>query len=179
MIELSTIQAIREIVTIVGVIAGLSYYVMTVRNQNRARQIQLISQISDFTSAEYQKRGQLLSVMQWDDYDDFERKYGSDVDVESFSMRYGAWSDFSRTGFLLKEGLIDIETLQGILGGQLGPVWQWNKFESIIKEQRRRYKMPYLFIWWEYLADEVTNYYESKGYRDIIPENYTSYVPDT
>ena len=42
MIELSVI---RDLVAIFGVIAGFSYYVVTVRNQNRARQAQLFMQI--------------------------------------------------------------------------------------------------------------------------------------
>jgi hypothetical protein len=36
MIELSTLQAVREIVTIVGVISGLSYYFLTLQNANKA-----------------------------------------------------------------------------------------------------------------------------------------------
>jgi hypothetical protein len=178
MIELSILQAVREIVTIVGVIAGLTYYIMTVRNQNKARQIQLIAQLADFTSAEAQKRAYPLLSFQWEDYNDFERKYGSDTDVESYAERYGAWSSMNRAGFLLKEGLITMDILVGSLGGQLGPLWQWRKFESIIMEQRVRYKMPLLFVWWEYLAGEIERYYEERGYTDLIPENLGSYVPD-
>ena len=47
MIELSTLQAIREIVTIVGVIAGLTYYILTVQNANKARKIQLTLRLTD------------------------------------------------------------------------------------------------------------------------------------
>jgi len=36
MFELSTLQAVREVVTIVGVIAGLSYYFLTLQNANKA-----------------------------------------------------------------------------------------------------------------------------------------------
>jgi hypothetical protein len=32
------LQVVRDLVAIVGVIAGFSYYIMTVRNQNRTRQ---------------------------------------------------------------------------------------------------------------------------------------------
>jgi hypothetical protein len=178
MIELTTLQAVREIVTIVGVIAGLSYYVMTVRNQNRARQIQLIAQLADFTSAESQRRAYPLLSYQWEDYDDFERKYGSDVDLEGYAERYGAWSNMNRTGFLLKEGLITMDILVSTLGGQLGPLWQWRKFEPIIKRQRELYKMPLLFQWWEYLAGEIERYYAERGYTDLMPENLGSYVPE-
>ena len=168
----------REIVTIVGVIAGLSYYVMTVRNQNKARQIQLIAQLADSTSAEAQKRAYPLLSYQWEDYDDFERKYGSDVDLEGYAVRYGVWSMMNRTGFLLKEGLISMDMLVGSLGGQLGAMWQWRKFEPIIRKQREIYKMPLLFQWWEYLAGEFERYYEERGYTDLMPENLGTYVSE-
>ena len=54
MIELSVI---RDLVAIFGVIAGLTYYMTTVRNQNRTRRAQLYMQIFnrlsslDFTSS--------------------------------------------------------------------------------------------------------------------------------
>jgi hypothetical protein len=80
-------------------------------------------------------------------------------------------------GFILKTGLIDIETLLGFLGGQLTPLWMWHKFKSIIREQRERYKQPDLFVWWEYAANEIQRYYSMKGHTDIIPESI-SYVSD-
>ena len=178
MIELSNLQAIREVVTIVGVIAGLSYYILVVRSNNKARQIQIISQISDFTSEEWQKKGIQLLELEWSDYDDFERKYGSDVNPDNFGMRYEAWTRFNQLGFMLHNKTLDIESLRSIFGGAAGPLWQWHKFESIILEQRRRYNLPELFMWWEYLANEVRKYRVSKGYGDKIPENYASYVPD-
>jgi predicted small secreted protein len=48
MIELSTLQAVREVVTIVGVVAGLTYYVLTVQNANKARKIQLINRSAQY-----------------------------------------------------------------------------------------------------------------------------------
>jgi hypothetical protein len=80
-------------------------------------------------------------------------------------------------GFILKTGLIDIETLLGFIGGQLTPLWMWHKFESIIREQRKRYKQPDLFVWWEHAANEIQRYYSIKGHTDMIPQNI-SYVPD-
>ena len=45
MIDLTTLSMIRDIVTIFGVIAGFSYYVMTVRNSTKARKTQLLMQL--------------------------------------------------------------------------------------------------------------------------------------
>ena len=178
MIELSTLQAVREIVTIVGVVAGLSYYILTVKNQNRTRQIQLLSQFSKSTSEEVQKRSIELIALEWSDYDDFERKYGSDNNPDNYGIRYAAWSGFNQLGYLLKQGLIKIEQFQGIYAGAGGPMWMWHKFGSIIKEQRRRYNLPFLFVWFEYLANELIKDLERRGHTNLIPENYASHIPD-
>ena len=178
MIDPISLQMIRDVVTILGVMAGFSYYIMVVRNANKARQIQLIAQFSGATSEEMQKKGIQLIALEWSDYDDFERKYGSDVDPDNFAMRYAYWSRFNQIGYMLHSKIIDKETLQGIFAGAGGPLWQWHKFESIDKEQRRRYNLPDLFIWWEYLADELRKDYEARGHIDPIPDNYASYIPD-
>ena len=59
MITPTTVSMIRDIVAIFGVIAGFTYYVMTVRNAEKARKIQLVTQISNLTSEENQKRGMI------------------------------------------------------------------------------------------------------------------------
>ena len=41
MIDLATLQIVRDFVAIFGVIAGLTYYIMNVRNARKARQTQL------------------------------------------------------------------------------------------------------------------------------------------
>jgi hypothetical protein len=53
MIELETLQMIREIVTIFGVISGVSYYIMTVRNQQKNRTIDRVFQRTQTRTPEY------------------------------------------------------------------------------------------------------------------------------
>ncbi|MHA2164019.1 MAG: DUF4760 domain-containing protein [Candidatus Thorarchaeota archaeon] len=178
MIDPVSLQMVRDVVTIFGVLIGLASYVMSVRNANKTRQMQLISQFSDSTSEEIQKRGLKLLSLEWSDYDDFEKKYGSDHNPDNYAMRYAAWSNFNRLGYLLKEGLIEIEHLQGLFSGAGGALWHWHKYESIIKEQRKRYNLPTLFVWFEYLANEMVRWYKMNGYSFLVPEKYVSYVPD-
>ena len=96
MIELSTI---RDLVAIFGVIAGFSYYVLIVRNTNRARKTQIAMTLSTSVFAiETNRTYQELMIMQWDDYDDFQRKYDSVVDPENFSLRWNMWKQFDNLG---------------------------------------------------------------------------------
>jgi len=160
-----------------GVIAGVINSIYASRLGHKSRQIRLISQLSRYTQEEFQKQEYQLFALEWDDYDDFEKKYGSDFNLDQFSKRYAIWSEYNKMGFLLKTGLVDVDTLLGFLGGQLPLLWLWHKYESIIREQRRRYKQPDLFVWWEHAANEIQRYYSMKGHTDMIPENI-SYVSD-
>ena len=176
MVEI-TLPIALQIIQTVSLVVGIIYYITILRNQDKTRQIQLLSQLSKYTQEEFQKKEYQLYALEWNDYDDFEKKYGSDSDLENYAIRYAIWSEHNKIGFILKTGLIDVETLLGYLGGQLSPLWLWNKFESIIREQRRRYKQPDLLVWWEHAAKEIQRYYEMKGHTDIILETMT-YIPD-
>lgn len=79
MIELSVI---RDLVAIFGGKAGFSHYVLTVRATNRNRRIQLITNLmTGLTSFEGTRRGEELLSLEWKDYDDFDEKYGNDLDL--------------------------------------------------------------------------------------------------
>ena len=90
MIELSVI---RDFVAIFGVIVGFTYYVLTIRNQNRARQAQLFTTLSNtYTNYDGWLRNRDLMNMEWVDYDDFEKKYGSDTNPIAYAQRLTMWS---------------------------------------------------------------------------------------
>ena len=81
MVELSVV---RDLVAIFGVIAGFSYYVIVVNNTRKNQQLQLeIRQAQLFSqfmfqvfTTEFIKQYFDLFEMDWDDYDDYWKKYG-------------------------------------------------------------------------------------------------------
>ena len=98
MIELSVI---RDLVAIFGVLAGFSYYVMTVRSQQKnqeisqknqeltleTRQAQLFMNIfNNFSSKGYQKDLENILAWEYDNYEDFFAKYGADVNPDDHSI---------------------------------------------------------------------------------------------
>ncbi len=113
MIELSTI---RDLVAIFGVIAGFSYYVLTVRNAQKSQRIEEETREANLIQNTWGGKedwflyGELMN-MEWADYDDFERKYGSDNNLDNFAIRNHIMSKFSTLGYMLKKGLIDRESL--------------------------------------------------------------------
>ena len=178
MVELSII---RDFVAIFGVIAGFSYYVLTVRNQQKTqrtaeqnRQIQLLM---EFTATEEgSKRIVELLKMEWTDYDDFERKYGSDNNPDNYAKRTQMWSQADTLGYMLKKGLIDRELLFDRMG--TGVHFIWVKFEKVIKEIRSRYNQPLAWIHYDYLIEEYLKYMQEKGIDTTVPNAFFSYVPD-
>jgi hypothetical protein len=170
MVELSTLQAVREIVTIVGVIAGLSYYFLTVQNANKARKIQLLHDITEFfieghSNLPYYK----MMAMEWDNYDDFISKYGWEKDLAFYDEWIRLWRNMNYTGLLMKDGLVDASDFVHIIGDH-SPLF-WSKFKDIIGEMRTRYDNPELYIGIEFLASEVDKYRISKGLKPKASTN--------
>ena len=152
MIELSVV---RDLVTIFGVIAGFSYYVLTVRNANKARQ-QTISRelVKELSSVENQRIFMELLLMDWIDFDDSLKKYDSTVNIDNYSKRASIWASYNSMGYELYKGNIDIETIYHLTGYQV--LWfLWNKFKPIILGYRKRYGNPDHMKWLEYLVDEL------------------------
>ena len=155
MIELSQI---RDLITIFGVIAGFSYYVLTVRNTNKARKTQVVWNLSNTLNSELIMRNYItLLSMQWEDFDDFHNKYDSTNNPEHFAVRWYSWKFFDNMGYMLYQKIVDIDMVYYLISG-LSIIQFWEKFESIIYEQRKLYNDPGWFQWWEYLYKEAQKY---------------------
>ena len=100
MVDPVTLQMIRDVVAIFGVLAGFSYYVITVRNASRERKTQLAQHISEkITSLEKSLISLELLEMEWDDFDDFLRKYDSTINQDNYSKRALIWGMYNECAF--------------------------------------------------------------------------------
>jgi hypothetical protein len=154
MIELSTI---RDLVAIFGVIAGFSYYVLTVRNSRKSHELQIFMTILDgLNSEDKQKAWAELLNSEVKDYDDFLQKYDSTINPEHYGKRASVWSYYNSIGYLLMSGRISIDIVYDLLG--LPAVLQWNKWGGIILEIREKQALPQYFKGFEYLVDELRKY---------------------
>ena len=174
---------IRDLVAIFGVIAGFSYYVLTVRNAQKGqrtadetRQLHTVIEVSNLTDYEGAKMFVELINMEWDDYDDFERKYGSDNNTDNFAKRQAMWQSYNALGIALKRGLIDRELY--FEQSPYGALVLWAKFGGVIRELRRRSNQPLAFVHFEYLAEESRRWIQEKGLDASVPDTFFSYVPD-
>ena len=158
MIELSVI---RDLVAIFGVIAGFSYYVLTVRNAQRnqqhqleTRQAQLFMPIySTSYSEEHIKALEEVRQWEWEDYDDYMAKYGSEANPEAYMMYRKLFGYLEGLGVLVRRGLIDPSLVDDLMSGFI--IRFWEKFEPYFVERRRRLNWPQVGEQIEYLYNQV------------------------
>ena len=144
---------------IFGVIAGFTYYVLTVRNSQRmqkmtleTRQAQLFMQIySQWNSMEMGRNYQRIMDMEWTDYDDFLEK--RDANIESKTGFRTVARFFEGIGVLVHRGLIDVTFVDDLMSG--ATMRYWEKLAPTVKEARIRDNWPQLVEWIEYLYNQI------------------------
>jgi hypothetical protein len=164
-----TYQMVLSTLQTVGILVGIIYYITIMRNTDKARKLQIAQRLYQQIQ---NKENQLLSIdlleMEWENFDDFYRKYDSTVNKENFAKRATIFAIYEEMGFMLNQGMVDIETLYNLGGGQ-GILYFWKKFKPIILVQREMYTDPHRYRWLEYLAVEMMKERE----RQELPAHYT------
>jgi len=178
-----TVQIVLSALQTMGLLVGIFYYIMTLRNAQKSQQmakessqLQILIQMTGMANEEGSKRGLELLNMQWTDYDDFETKYGSDNNPDNYAKRQVVWGEYETIGLALKKGLVDRDILFERFGNV--PLVYWVKFRDVLKEIRRRYNQPTAFVHFEYLAEECIKYMQENGIDYEVPDTFYHYVPD-
>jgi hypothetical protein len=183
MVDIALLQSISYMAGALGVCIAAIFYVLNLRISQRnmrqtleTRKLQFVTSItSQLLSEEGQRRyGELLN-MEWKDYDDFERKYGSDYNLDNYAKRMNVWKTYNTLGMLVREKLIEPEVLYMI--NDVNPCFMWSKFKDIIVEQRKRYGVKETLSDFEFLNDEMLRVMLSIDPSYKIPEKLMSYVP--
>lgn len=177
MVDLALLQSVSYIAGALGVCVAAFYYVMNLREQRRNRRITFTQNlIQTFNTVEnFKIQGELLN-MDWKNYDDFEKKYGSDTNVDNYGKRMFFFYTFESLGKLLKEGLVDSETLYGVINTTVITIWI--KFLPTIVENRRRYMGRTGWEGFEYLYNETVKIKKQREPEYVMPDTLTKYVPE-
>ena len=178
-------EFIALILTGLGLTASIVYYANVLSNSNKTQQMQLetrrmqIIMDVDQELKSYETYNKIIEIinMEWNNYDDFEKKYGSDNNPENFAKRYSVLWRLNSIGILVRDGFIDAETVYDLLG-EFSTIWVWRKFEPIIRETRVRYNVPLALNDFEFLYNELILVREQKGIRVPVTETFAKYVAD-
>ncbi len=170
-------QTIGVLVTAASVTVAAIYYIMTLRINQRNGRITLTNNImqSILTKENQKDFGELMN-MTWVDYDDFEKKYGSDYNLDNFAKRMSAWSTYDALGNLLRQSLADLDTIYN--SGTICILWTWVKFKPVIEEHRRRYGGKDAFNGFEYLGDSLMRLKKLNDPGFKFPAEFTRYIPE-
>jgi hypothetical protein len=141
------IQTVSIVVASASVVAGVIYYALQIRHQNKVRQTDLVMKLySQFNSFEFQKVWYEVLKREAKDYYDYEKKYG-------FAEFTAIDIFFEGIGILLKRRLIAIELVDDMFTTPIK--WTWEKMKDITLEWRKVRNRPEIGEWFEYLYNEM------------------------
>ena len=168
MVEQVTLQTIGILLTGISLTVAATYYTLTLRNSQKARKTATLMQL-------YQSRQDPESVhrfwrimgLTWENYEDYLQRWGPYANpegTEEIVLITSSWNFLDGLGKMLREGLVDIDTVYDMFGHRILMVWF--KFETIIQairiEERGGAGSDYLLNF-EYLADEMIRLKKERG----------------
>ena len=158
MAEPVSLQTFLTYLTLISVPVGVFYHIMTLRNTQKSRRYENLKMfLDDRSNEETMLKYAWAQSLKWEDYDDFQSKYGRSSNPEAWARLWSYLVRFDDFGLMVGRGLILIEDVYE-LGS--GPSSLWKKYQPIIEEERRRGN-PKTMDWFEYLIEEL----EKEGKR--------------
>jgi hypothetical protein len=164
MVEI-TLPIVLQILQTAGILVGIFYYIMTLRNAEKARdltlksqehatetrQAQLFMQLYDkYSDPEFVKHQHAISKWEWTDYEDFLERYGNAKNPDVYIHFSQQARFFEGVGVLVKRKFIDPAVVDDLMSGNVLDFWE--KFgESFIKELQERNNYPQFYEHVEYL----------------------------
>ena len=140
------VYEISAIVAALGVVVGVVYYILDMRNQGRMRQTDLLVRLfSNMIDKDWLEAWEKVRDRETLEYSKYKEKYGF-VEANQVYLFY------DQLGRLLQKGLIDIDLLPLEIG-QITTTWE--KLGPILKGSRKRFNEPRLGSGFEYLYNEV------------------------
>jgi hypothetical protein len=154
-----TLETLLDVVPVVSLVVVLSYYTLTVRNQNRTRQAQLLMNLYEtYRSPEFRKQQMIIQNLEYTDFEDFIEKYGSETNPESWAIWFSVAAFFNGVGVLVGRNLLDIGLVEELLGNITDRMWtvmgpvliEWRR--QSVTQKMRKYELLHGF---EYLYDQM------------------------
>jgi len=153
MVEQITFQTVFQFLQTAGILVGVYYYITTLRNAQKNRKSEVLW---SFLALRRQQDSMLKYAwsmeLDWEDYEDFQRKYGRKNNPEDWSRLWSYLVQFDDIGLMVKRGVIDISDYYELASSSIPSLWI--KFKPIILEERRRGD-PKTMEWLEYLVKEM------------------------
>jgi hypothetical protein len=178
MIEMN-IPLLLDAIRTVGILVGIYYYISILRNQQIARTIDMVFQRTRTRTPEYFQNINKIAEMEigWSTTDEFWEKYNSSTTPELLAIRSNVFSGLNAWGYLLREGLVDIDFVCRFnTPGWILKFWNTNKPMIM---QSRKYTNPDHSRDFEFLYNAVKKKYPKldenrRRTQDLVVERLKS-----
>jgi len=150
------ITEISAMVAAAGVLVGVVYYLLDVRNQAMMRKTELVTRLYShlYGSEDLQRARKKVNSVTYKDYDDFVKNYGAPNSEEPIPMAIATvLYVFEEAGVLLSKKLVDVDLIDQLMGESI--LSTWTNLMPLIKESRIRLNRPRVWRNFEYLYNEV------------------------
>jgi len=147
------ITEISAVVAAAGVLVGVAYYILDMRNQTKLRQSDLLMRMHlAFSSRERCDATLKMGSANYEDFDDFVKKYGHPFAEGPVQTEFLMMSMFFEgIGVLAKKKLVDIDLVAELFSVNL----VWEKVKPIAEGLRKQLNTPKVYEWFEYLSNET------------------------
>jgi hypothetical protein len=162
MVEI-TLPVILQIVQTVGILVGIVYYLIIMRNSQRnqeltleTRQAQMFMQMQNRFADSMQDipSVEVIQSIKFDTFEEFLDLYHSDPTINKVMRGYGRF--YENLGVLVKEELIEVRLVALMWGGPTR--MYWDVLEPILDDWRVAFNYPRLWSETEYICKEVLKY---------------------
>jgi len=160
MVELN-IPLILDVIRTAGIIVGIIYYLAILRNQQKARMIDMVSRrATQALSYEYQKMVRQIIPMYsgWSTPDEYYQQYNYEDTPELEIARVITMNTLNLWGFLYREGMIGVNFID-----RLYSPWHiintWETFKPLMLDERETMGNPEAFKDFEYLYNAMKKKY--------------------
>ena len=135
-----------------GVFVAAVYYILQLRHQSKMRQTDLTMRMyTSWVSEELSKPWLKVWNLEFKDYEDFKRKYGTYLsDNAENAALLSVINSFTTMGILLRKNLVNHEMMS-----HLPVAITWNKVKPIVEGIRKETNDPSWYEEFEYLYTEM------------------------
>ncbi|MEM2118075.1 MAG: hypothetical protein QW386_03540 [Candidatus Bathyarchaeia archaeon] len=149
------IQTISIVLASASVITGVVYYAFQIRHQARIRKTDLIMKLySDYRSNEFREALIKVVNLQFEDYEDYVKKYGSWFSDEPAHKAMAMVAMFFEgIGILLRRKLIDVGLASALFGTSI--MLFWEKMKPVMLGLRKQANDPKVWEGFEDLYNEI------------------------
>jgi hypothetical protein len=154
---MADVQTVSIVIASAGVLVGVVYYILDMRNQTRMRRTDMLTRLySTSTNNEFMDAFWKVMSLQAKDYQDYVKQYGSLAQTDNPMNRafFMIATFYELVGVLLLRKLIDLVTVYDVWGST-SPIMLFEKIKPMVLGLRREFNEPAIFLGFEYLCVEL------------------------